>query len=292
MTALSTLKYSVRTTCPRNMISWGTGLLWMLPVCWLLCAFGGASSAEAQEFSMYTKVYDDSLLDRPVVSRSLTMFHAGEVYDYLDGVGEVIIMQPIRKKFVILNLRSEIQTEISFAEIENMLQMADDETTNFLKKLANEPHDEQLYRRIRFYQEPHFSRSVDVQEKQLKLTSPYLTYSVNFHNDRPEEYVRKYLDFADWVKKLNYVRHPIDTSYRARVELNNRMRSIQALPLTIQLTANTGAGEVKLRSEHHIDWKLNQMHKEKINLWNQKIKSNETRSISIAQYQQNLHAQR
>ena len=92
-----------------------------------------------------------------------------------------------------------------------------------------------------------------------------MNYIVDYHNDRPEEYVRKYLDFADWVKKLNYVRHPIDTAYRARLELNNRMREINALPLTIRMTAHTALGEVQLRSDHQITWKPNDMHRQMIN---------------------------
>ncbi|MCA9041143.1 MAG: hypothetical protein KDA65_12395 [Planctomycetaceae bacterium] len=241
---------------------------------------------------MLTKVYDDSHPEKPVISRSLTLFHAGEVYDYLDDAGEVIIMQPIRKKFVILNTRADTKTEITFAQIEKMLELADDETKKHLDNLASQPHDKELFQRIMFYQEPVFQRSVDVQEKQLKLTSSYLSYLVDFHNDRPEEYVRKYLDFADWVKKLNYVRHPIDTSYRARLELNNRMRSIKALPLTVRMTANTGIGEIKLRSEHQIQWKLNDMDRDRINLWNSQIKSDNTQMITIEQYQKNLHASR
>ncbi|MEZ6046489.1 MAG: hypothetical protein R3C11_13145 [Planctomycetaceae bacterium] len=241
---------------------------------------------------MLTKVYNDSDSESVVISRSLTLFHAGEVYDYLDDEGEVVIMQPIAKKFIILNTRSNLKTEISFAEIEKMLMVADDETEKHLRTLAQEPHDEKLYQRIRFYQEPRMNHSVDVQSKQLKLTSPYISYKVDFHNEHPEEYVRKYLDFADWVKKLNYVRHPIDTSYRARLELNKKMRLIKALPLKVEMTADSGRGEIKLRSEHQIYWKLNNNDREMINQWNSRAKSESVRTIPVEQYQQNLHASR
>ncbi|MGH7199902.1 MAG: hypothetical protein ACREJB_04815, partial [Planctomycetaceae bacterium] len=58
----------------------------------------------AQEFRIYTRVYDASTTgeEPAVVTRSLSLFHAGKVYDYIDTLGEVTVFEPAQDRVHIL----------------------------------------------------------------------------------------------------------------------------------------------------------------------------------------------
>ena len=60
-----------------------------------LLVMAAAVSAQAQQFKVTTRVIQPSLDEREperVLSKSLTLFHAGRVYDLIPSVGEVTVL--------------------------------------------------------------------------------------------------------------------------------------------------------------------------------------------------------
>ena len=73
---------------------------------WTLIALGICSAANvtrAQEIRLYTTIRDPAR--DQVLVRSLMLFHAGKVYDYIDSANEVTMFEPVHRRFTILNLR-------------------------------------------------------------------------------------------------------------------------------------------------------------------------------------------
>jgi hypothetical protein len=56
------------------------------------------TDAAAQDMRVYTTVraVGENRQDSPILAESLTLFHAGKTYDYMENVGEVIIYEPAR----------------------------------------------------------------------------------------------------------------------------------------------------------------------------------------------------
>ena len=58
-----------------------------------------SAAARAQDFEVYTRVYDENAVAadgksplKVPIARSLTMFHAGKAYDYIEAIGEVVVI--------------------------------------------------------------------------------------------------------------------------------------------------------------------------------------------------------
>lgn len=266
----------------------------LLTLCWamLICLGAGSwsSHASAQDFVVSTSVHDDSHPEKPVVSRSVTLFHAGMVYDYLENLREVVILQPTRRTIVLINLNTDVVTEVNYDEILRYQEMASRKMDEYLEEVVKGKHDEQEIQRLRFQQHPQFNHSVDVQDKKLKLDSPFMKYSVRFESDRPEEYARRYYDYADWIKRLNYVMNPSRAAPAARLKLNEKLRSINALPLEVSYDAEWKELPDHYRSVHIYRWKLDHSYRNMIHDWNAKISDPAMHHVGLQEYQKNFLA--
>lgn len=64
-----------------------------LVFCLCLTVWGG--SAEAQGYRVYTRVSLQETAgenaEKTVIGRSLTIWHAGKIYDYMPSVGELVV---------------------------------------------------------------------------------------------------------------------------------------------------------------------------------------------------------
>ena len=83
-----------------------------------------AAPLNAQEMRVYTTVRDLSALAAnepaeraPVISRSLTLFHAGKVSDYVDAAKEVTVFEPSHHRFTLLNERRRTVTNVAQDEV-------------------------------------------------------------------------------------------------------------------------------------------------------------------------------
>ncbi len=263
----------------------------MLAVLLMVCL---GRTAGAQEFRVYTQVYDEADTAKrsrdggppPIVTRSLSMFHAGKVYDYIEPVGEVTVFEPARRRFTILSTSREMTTTVEFDELKHLLKMARLETEKYLTQLDLQATkaSQKAARSLRFQLAPRFQEQYDLDKKRLTLLSPYFRYDVGFAAARSNQIADEYLRYADWIARLNYVLHPRALFPEPRLALNRSLRRLGMIPVEVELHADV-AGGVHLRAQHQIHWELNSKDRSLIHRWETMLRSKQSRRVTFHEYQ-------
>jgi hypothetical protein len=262
---------------------------------WSLClVLILARSAQAQDMRVYTTVTDISRGNgqNRIISHSLTLFHAGKVYDYMEEVGEVVIYEPIHHRFVILG-KDYAATEVPFSELNHYLEIAETESRRYLDQLSPQGSADtgRSAELIRFQLDPQFQEELDPARNRLDLKGSCVNYSVTTAKIEQEQFVRQYLDYADWAARLNFVLHPNAAFPEARLTLNRSLREKQLLPTQVDLTLQL-AEPVRLRADHSFHKEFQSVDRRHISHWEKMLRSNEARWMSFQEYQQQLIANR
>ena len=248
---------------------------------------------------MYTAVYDESARagqrrsEKPEpVSSSLTLFHAGKVYDYISSIGEVTIYEPAHNRFTVLNTSRKLSATVDVDEINHKLGIAEKAVRNRISELIQQDgSDNSSLREVLAFQlKPEFEETYDEQRKRLTLKSPHIQYAVRCADPESQsaidpEAVDVYLRFADWVSKLNYVLHPRPVLPHPRLSLNESLRRRNLLPTQVELRAEIGT-KLHLKAEHQIHWDLSDSDRSLIEGWESLLRSKETRHVPIQRYQE------
>lgn len=251
-----------------------------------------AAPAAAQDMRVYTSVSDVSRPGTPrVVSHSLTLFHAGKVYDYMEETGDVVIFEPVHHRFVILG-KDFTATELPFSELNHALEVARTESLNYLDKLKTQPtpNSQRLEALVNFQLTPEFQENRDDPNQRLELTSSHLIYNVKTAKIESPQFVRQYLDYADWAARLNFVLRPNSTYPQARLKLNDSLRKLELLPTQVDLQLQM-VEPVKLRAEHQFAWEFMSVDRKHISHWERTLRSAEVRWVPFQQFQQQTVAQ-
>ena len=111
--------------------------------CWLLLTlmFAGTScfpsACIAQGLRISTHVYDleKTVPAEQIVSSSLTLCQNGRVYDYVDAADEVVIFDPVERRFTILNNTRGLSTTLTFDEIRHKMDSVEPRTTEYIQEL-------------------------------------------------------------------------------------------------------------------------------------------------------------
>lgn len=251
-----------------------------------------APEAAAQQFRVYTEVKvpkrDAGPKDVPadVVARSVTIFHAGRTFDWLQTAGEVTIFERAHKRFVIFNGRKLIATTVDFDEINRLLAAARDETRNHANRLSTRSDREarSIATALHFQLEPEFAHSFQQPNQMLKLDSPKLSYNVKCGEARIPEAVASYLEYADWTARLNHVMHPRSLYPAARLRLNDRLREHKVLPVEVQLRVDFDQPLV-LQADHRFSWELETLDREQIRHWDNMQENGSLDWLSFREYQ-------
>jgi hypothetical protein len=191
----------LRTCALRTFVTAGMAVL----VWWGACA-----SASAQGFRVFTRVsHETSGVDphtgrprRPeVIARTLSLFHAGKVYDYIEAVGEVIVFEPANRRFTVLSVPHSIAATVEFDELKNLMKVARHETESYLDRLreTGDPASLQMVAPIEFQLDPRFDEHFDPAAKRLSLASRYVRYEVACAEPPTPEAAETYLRYADWI---------------------------------------------------------------------------------------------
>ncbi len=260
----------------------------------LLLSFLACAAAPAQDMRVYTTVNDVSREGAAsrAVSHSLTLFHAGKVYDYMEEVGEVVIFEPDQHRFIILS-RGYAATEVPFSELNHDLETAHDESLRYLEKLAreNDPKSARMSTAIRFQLQPEFQETFDAGQQRLSLSGACLSYAARTAAVDNPAAVRQYLDYADWAARLNYVLHPHSAFPESRLKLNEALRQRDRLPTQVDLTLQLNE-PLKLRAAHTFSWEFQSVDRKHINHWDRMLHSDQVRWMTFREYQQQLVAQK
>lgn len=258
----------------------------------LLVSAGLSSVASAQQFRVYTEVSvppqnpEPGKMQGEVVARSLTIFHAGRVFDWLKTAGEVTIFEPAHKRFVIFNGRKMIKTTIDFKEIDRMLASARDETNNHAERLLsrNDRDAQTIATSLQFQLNPEFKYSFEQNSLMLDLDSPKLEYHVNCGTTPIPEAVEAYMEYADWTAKLNHVMHPRSLYPAPRMKLNESLRQHKVLPVKVQLRVDFDQ-PLHLQADHRFAWQLEKIDKQSIQHWENKVGDPSLQSLTFRDYQ-------
>lgn len=263
-----------------------------IPALFLAVAVGLTTAASAQQFRVYTEVSIPPQNPEPgktqgkVVARSLTIFHAGRVFDWLKTAGEVTIFEPAHQRFVIFNGRKLIRTTIDFKEIDRMLASARDETSNHAERLLS--RDDRDARTIatslQFQLNPTFRKSFEQKSLMLDLDSPKLEYRVNCGTTPIPEAVEAYMEYADWTAKLNHVMHPRSLYPAPRMKLNESLRQHKVLPVKVQLRVDFDQ-PMHLQADHRFAWQLEKIDRQSIQHWESKVADPSIKDLNFRDYQ-------
>lgn len=250
---------------------------------------------------MYTAVYDETAPfhqrrsgNREPVSSSLTLFHAGKVYDYISSIGEVTIYEPAHNRFIVLNTSHKLSATVDVDEINHKIRFAEDVVRKRILELAQQTDSDnsRLREVLAFQLKPEFEETYDEQRKRLTLKSPHILYEVRCADPETQsaidpEAVTVYLRFADWVSKLNYVLHPRPVLPHPRLSLNESLRRRNLLPTQVELRADIGT-KLHLKAEHQIHWDLSDSDRSLIEGWESMLRNKETRHVPIQRYQETI----
>lgn len=251
-----------------------------------------SSAASAQGLRVSTVVYDAGSLNEagqePIVSTGFSLFHNGRVYDYVESAEEVVVFSPVDHRFTVLNEHRRVYTTIDFREVDRLLEARIPKTEEYLRELTARgvPDAERAGRILQFQLSPQFESTYDSKRGLLKLTSPSWKYTVSTREWDDEEQLEKYLTFADWTARLNYVLHPSGMFPEPRLALNEELRKRKLrIPVVVQLDLRPDERRV-LRAEHQFIRKLTDQDRQLISRWDGLLRNSELKQLPFRGYQE------
>lgn len=262
-----------------------------LCVCLLSLPLWGASVATAQEFRVYTSVSEigPNAESRRVVARSLTLFHAGRVYDHMEEVGELVIFEPVQDRFVLI--RDQLATEVSLDELRSMLETARTAAERYAGTLHSRGGAEaaKTCAQLEFQLHPQFTERADPASHRLTLDGGEFRYEVAGSAMTAPDVLATYVEYANWTARMNAVLHSQGTFPGPREALNAALLKHQWLPVAVTLQARDPR-DLHLRAEHEFRWQLQPIDRDLIHQWEQLRQSDRMQWVSFREYQHKLLA--
>jgi hypothetical protein len=255
-----------------------------LPLLVIVLSASISGVAAAQDLRVYTTVRNltDKRPNPPVLAESLTLFHGGRVYDYMENVGEVVIFEPLESKFTILG-PDYIGTTVTFSEIQQFLNKSRSEAQRVLDEMPSDAASRRLAAALRAQFSPKFKEQVRAES--IKLTGESLIYDITTAPAPKNVAWEKYLDYADWAARLNFVLHPKSLYPDPRLEANNSLRKAQRLPVIVELAGRLDDREMHLRAEHRYGWELQSIDRQFIDQWNTRRDAKDVKWVAMHEYQ-------
>lgn len=257
----------------------------------ILLAVASIPAADAQEFRVVTTIRDLAAgRDSRGVS-TLTLFRHRKVYDYIASMGEVIIYEPGANRFTILNTRRGLATTLNFDEVKHLLQELEPRAAQYVAGLRSnaDPVAADVEASFRFQLNPRFEESWDPQKHELTLKSPKCSYRVRCAEKESPEQAAQYLEYADWMARLNSVLHPAAMLPKPRIALNASLLRRRRLPQTVELSS-TLDGKLHLEAAHRIAFKLEDTDRQRITKWEATLGSQRISRVSFRDYQKKVLA--
>lgn len=251
-----------------------------------------SASACGQGLRVSTHVYDLTSVSpagRPeIVSSSLSLFHNGRVYDYMDAADEVVIFDPQEKKFTVLNIARELSTSLSFEEIRHLLDSRVPAVEQYISNLSQQQNQsaQKIAESLRFQLKPVFQSETNTATGQLTLQAASWTYRVTTERWSDAEQVQKYLNYCDWTARLNHIMHPRSLFPEPRIELNKALRQMKdRMPIRVELSMSPNES-LNLRAEHQFTTDLDENDRRRIARWDKTLSNPSLRRLSFRNYQQ------
>ena len=262
-------------------------------ICACLLAISAISHATAQGYRVEGQVYRIEQMPatgRTVETRlssSVTLFHKGRVYDYVESADEVIIFEPTARRFTILNTARELATNADFDEIRHLMASRRKESERYLHELRQSSggHASKVARSLQFQLAPFFDAQFNSASGLLVLSSPSCTYRVQTHSWEDTDQVLEYLNYTDWISQLNSVLHPLNLFPEPRMLLNKKLRDLRRMPTSVNLDLGFEQPQI-LRADHKFIAELTSDDRHLIHIWDSAAKGESLRRLSLRSYQE------
>ncbi len=192
-----------------------------------------------QEFRIETKIFVGN--EKVPVSKNLTLFVDGKVYDFLlTSPEEITVLDPQRSQFILLDVSRKLRTTIN-----------KDVLTQFSAKLklrAAKSKDPL----VAFSASPDFEVKETEDTTDIDFIAKEISYRVQSDKSRDDAAARAYWRFADWYARLNATRLGAKPPH-ARLFINNRLGLRSLIPTRVEVTIPARGllgKELKMHSEH------------------------------------------
>lgn len=251
-----------------------------------------SSWAKAQDFRIYTRVFDESQAtdqqQAPVIGRSLSIYHAGRVYDYMDEPHELVILDTIHERFLIISLKHQKSTTVEFAQLNQFMRVATKEAESLLTEFQQlaQPDSLAQAKLLQFQLQPNFETLYEAEKLELRCESPLMNYVVQGVKADPVA-LKRYIKYADATAQLNSILHPNASMPAPRILLNSKLQEHNLLPTRVSLTMSLNP-PAKLRAEHSIRWSLDAADRDRIAAWESHLRSPHIEHLSFHDYQRTL----
>ncbi len=264
----------------------------ILPVVVIVVVAALSPRATAQGLRVETQVYETCAVaagqNRTLLSSSLSLFHNGRVYDYVESADEVVIYEPTARRFTVLNPARSLATTVDFDEIGHLLDSREPKVQQYITELrqSQTSNADQVIRQLRFQLNPEFETKFDPREQSLMLVAPSWKYHVSVRPWNDEDQRQRYLTYCDWTARLNSILHPASKFPEPRMALNAKLRELENLmPVAVELDLRPDDSRI-LRAEHRFRQNLDDVDRSLILRWDTAAGSNRLKTLSFRRYQE------
>ena len=169
--------------------------------------------------------------DEPV-ARSLTLFHNGVAWDFLelvdDGtkaatIGEIVLHDPARERVVVIDPVRHVKTQVDMIRLERL--------SVSLAKWARSNDD----RLVRWAGGPDFAAGFTEEDERIELVGPRVKYAVAYEEAPCPEAAGNYRRFADTAILLKALMQPGGIPPFPRLAVNRRLEDAGAIPREVTL---------------------------------------------------------
>ena len=146
------------------------------------------------------------------------------------------IFEPAHERFIIIDGSRRKVVVVPFEYLENCLFRRRPRPSGKLKSSAGMgPRTRRQADLLQFRLTPKLTEKYDARKQLLTMNSPFLSYEVECGAHESTEAIQRYLNFADWVQRLNYLLNGRAMPPGPRLELNEALRRRNMLPTEVTL---------------------------------------------------------
>ncbi len=180
------------------------------------------------------------------ISRSVTIFHDGIVYDCMKMPAETVVFDKTTKRFVLLNMASGTRAELTTREVTDFISRFESRLKSIIAKKPDAL--------IQFMADPKFQERYDESAGKLTLSSPLVTYTVVLAAGPNEAAAGQYREFSDWYARLNILLTPGALPPFARLAVNAVVAKRKAIAAQVTLTIVSPKSDHRqtIRSTHRV----------------------------------------
>lgn len=223
---------------------------------WVAMARSNGGDGQPCQLRVESELFADGG-DEPV-ARSLTLFHEGVAWDFLElpdaggksaVIGEIVLHDPARERVLVIDPARQVKTQVDLIRLERL--------SVSLAKWARTNDD----RLVRWAGGPDFEAGFTEHDDRLELVGPRVKYAVAYEEAPCTEAAVTYRQFADTAILLKALMQPGGIPPFPRLAVNRRLEDAGAIPSEVMLEIDPrlsalGGRPERLRCVHKVHPRL------------------------------------